>query len=103
MFITGGENVQPEEIENVLRSVPGIEAAAVIAVEDPVWQWRPIAFVAGRFERDALEAALARLPRFKWPDRILEMPAGERERAKPRRSVLAASLDAPTLWTRDGR
>jgi O-succinylbenzoic acid--CoA ligase len=103
MFITGGENVQPEEIENVLRSVPGIEAAAVIAVEDPVWQWRPIAFVAGRFERDALEAALARLPRFKWPDRMLEMPAGERERAKPRRSVLAASLDAPTLWTRDGR
>jgi hypothetical protein len=34
---------------------------------------------------------------------MLEMPAGERERAKPRRSVLAASLDAPTLWTRDGR
>jgi o-succinylbenzoate---CoA ligase len=100
MFITGGENVQPEEIENVLRSVPGIEAAAVIAVEDPLWQWRPVAFVAGRFERDALERALMRLPRFKWPDRILEMPASERDRAKPRRRELAFALDAPTLWTR---
>ncbi len=100
MFITGGENVQPEEIENVLRSVPGIACAAVIAVPDPVWQWRPIAFVVGRFEHAALEAALARLPRFKWPDRILEMPASERERAKPRRHVLAEARDAPTLWTR---
>ena len=34
MFISGGENVSPEEVENVLLEHPAIEQAAVIAVPD---------------------------------------------------------------------
>jgi fatty-acyl-CoA synthase len=37
MFITGGENVYPAEIENVLVAHPAVAEAAVIAVEDERW------------------------------------------------------------------
>lgn len=100
MFVSGGENIQPEEIEIALCSVPGITGACVVAVDDPIWQRRPVAFVAGTFDVAALELALGRLPRFKWPDRILAMPPDEAERAKPRRGVLATRLDGPVLWRR---
>lgn len=100
MFVSGGENIQPQEIENALRSVPGVVQACVVAVDDPRWVARPVAFVAGAFDRAAVEEALAALPRFKWPDRILRMPADEAERSKPRRHVLRGRLDAEELWRR---
>jgi O-succinylbenzoic acid--CoA ligase len=108
MFISGGENIQPEEIESVLRDVPGIEQACVVAIDDPEWQRRPIAFVAGSFAvRDLLRVLDARLPRFKWPDRIHPMPRDDAERAKPRRGELAAAARrgdvAEPLWTRPQR
>jgi len=37
MIIRGGENISPEEVENVLYSHPKIEEAAVIGVPDPEW------------------------------------------------------------------
>lgn len=100
MFISGGENVQPEEIENALRTVRGVVGVCVVAVDDPVWQKRPVAFVAGTPDLASIETALAALPRFKWPDRLLAMPADEAARAKPRRASLLTNLDAPVLWTR---
>jgi O-succinylbenzoic acid--CoA ligase len=104
MFISGGENIQPEEIENALREVPGVTSASVVAIDDPVWQRRPIAFVAGTFDREVLGPALARalahLPRFKWPDRVHLMPASEAGLTKPSRFRLTQALDAPVLWER---
>jgi fatty-acyl-CoA synthase len=38
MYISGGENVYPAEIENVLFSHPDVAEAAVIGVSDPKWQ-----------------------------------------------------------------
>jgi o-succinylbenzoate---CoA ligase len=98
--ISGGENIRPEEIENVLRAIPGITNACVVAVDDPQWVKRPVAFVAGVPSGTTFDVALAGLPRFKWPDRILRMPAEEAERAKPRRAMLLGKLDAPLLWVR---
>ncbi|MDR3566615.1 MAG: AMP-binding protein [Syntrophobacteraceae bacterium] len=37
MIITGGENVYPSEVENVLRSHPAVREAAVIGVPDSKW------------------------------------------------------------------
>ena len=105
MFISGGENIQPEEIEAVLGEVRGVSVACVVPVEELEWGRRPIAFVAGHFTAEDLEARLAAaLPRFKWPDRILAMPEEEAARAKPRRGHLASLVGtANVLWTRPGR
>lgn len=45
MIIRGGENISPEEVENVLYSHPKIEEVAVIGVPDPEWGQEPVAFV----------------------------------------------------------
>jgi long-chain acyl-CoA synthetase len=45
MIIRGGENVSPEEVEDVLHSHPKIEEAAVIGIPDPEWGQEPHAVV----------------------------------------------------------
>jgi acyl-CoA synthetase (AMP-forming)/AMP-acid ligase II len=45
MIIRGGENISPEEVEDVLHSHPDIAEAAVIGVPDPEWGQEPCAVV----------------------------------------------------------
>lgn len=45
IFISGGENVAPAEVELALCLHPLIAAAAVVGVPDPVWGERGVAFV----------------------------------------------------------
>jgi len=45
MFISGGENIQPEEIEQALRNLDGVEEAIVVPVLSAEWGRRPVAFV----------------------------------------------------------
>ena len=45
MIITGGENVYPIEVENVLYRYPAIKEAAVIGIPDPYWVERVHALV----------------------------------------------------------
>lgn len=45
MFVSGGENVYPAEIQDKLLGVPGVSDAYAFGVEDPVWGRRPAAFV----------------------------------------------------------
>jgi O-succinylbenzoic acid--CoA ligase len=76
LFISGGENVYPEEIERALMSLPGVRQALVVAVPDQQFGARPVAFVDGEpFAPLQWQAALAdRLPRFKIPDRFYPVP-----------------------------
>lgn len=45
MFISGGENIQPEEIELALVALPGVGQAAVVPVADETYGQRPFAFL----------------------------------------------------------
>ncbi|MDW3211130.1 MAG: AMP-binding protein [Reichenbachiella sp.] len=53
MFISGGENVYPAEVERVLRQMPEIDEAAVVGVADTQW---------GEVGKAYLTAANGRLP-----------------------------------------
>ncbi|WP_112181704.1 o-succinylbenzoate--CoA ligase [Paraliobacillus zengyii] len=45
LIISGGENVYPAEIENVLGSIDGIKEAGVVGQKDPKWGKVPVAFI----------------------------------------------------------
>jgi O-succinylbenzoic acid--CoA ligase len=45
MFISGGENIQPEEIEDALLKIEGVADAAVVPIPDAQYGFRPIAFI----------------------------------------------------------
>jgi len=72
MYISGGENVYPAEVEQVLAGHPAIAEAAVIGVPDQRWGETGMAFVVLRdgcaANPDALTAyCRERLARFKVP------------------------------------
>ncbi len=45
IYISGGENVAPAEVEYALALHPLVDASAVVGVPDPVWGERGVAFV----------------------------------------------------------
>ena len=79
LFISGGENIQPEEVEEALLRLKGIVQAAVAPVPDPEFGSRPVAFVrvsGGDLDPESLRASLGEtLPRFKVPVAFYEWPA----------------------------
>ena len=82
MFISGGENIQPAEIERALERIPGVERAIVVAVPHPEFGHRPVAFVNMTGNRAIPEQRLrnelaARLEKYKIPDRFLPWPANQ--------------------------
>ncbi len=91
LIISGGENVSPAEVEQVLEAFPGVTAAGVFGVEDEIWgQVVAAALVAPRkgLAHDALAAYLdTRLSPHKRPRQIClvealpHTPAGKPDRA----------------------
>jgi O-succinylbenzoic acid--CoA ligase len=91
MFVSGGENVQPEEIEESLKRLDGIEDAAVVPVPDAEFGYRPAAFVRspGEIDGKALSAELEpTLPRFMIPVAFHPWPEAD-SGMKPDRKLLA--------------
>ncbi|NNE35176.1 MAG: AMP-binding protein, partial [Rhodothermales bacterium] len=78
MFISGGENIQPEEIEAVLLEMSGIRRATVVPVEDADFGFRPVAILDWEGERSPtteVEKRLAEhIPKFKIPIAFLDWP-----------------------------
>jgi acyl-CoA synthetase (AMP-forming)/AMP-acid ligase II len=76
MFISGGENIQPAEVELVLARHPGIGDVAVIGTPDPRWGELCTAFVVRADETltadgiDAFCRESQELPDYKRPRRI---------------------------------
>ena len=74
LFISGGENIQPEEIENALMQIPGMISAKVIPKPDLEYGMRPIAILdmKPRMDTKTLQKALKKmLPPYKIPQKIL--------------------------------
>ncbi len=78
MFISGGENIHPEEIEKELLSIKGITQAIVVPKEDKEFGQRPIAFIKciGKplAEEYLIRCLQAVLPRFKIPIAFFPWP-----------------------------
>ena len=80
MYISGGENVYPAEVENVLYQLPQVAEAAVIGVPSAKWGEVGLAVLVlkpgQQIDRDAVIGhCSARLARFKLPQDIALMAA----------------------------
>jgi fatty-acyl-CoA synthase len=76
MFISGGVNVYPAEIEAELVSHPAVSDAAVIAIPDDTWGEVGIAFVvASATDAELAEYLALRIAKYKLPKRFIFLDA----------------------------
>ncbi|MEK6245555.1 MAG: AMP-binding protein [Pseudomonadota bacterium] len=76
VIISGGENIYPAELENVLADCAAIAEAAVIGLDDPKWGETACACIVRRQgnnieETEILNLFNNRLARFKHPKRVV--------------------------------
>ncbi|MBB3140994.1 AMP-binding protein [Halomonas organivorans] len=87
LIITGGENVSPVEIENVLSVHPQVEEVVVVGLADEQWGEVVTAFVKarqaideGELDRHCVDSGLARFKRprrYVFVDEIPKSPVGK--------------------------
>ena len=80
MYISGGENVYPAEVEDALYALPEIAEAAVIGQADDTWGETGLAIVVVKPGHEITEAEViahcrARLARFKCPTGVVFIEA----------------------------
>ncbi len=72
MFVSGGENIYPADVERMLERHPGIAQAAVVPIDDEIKWQKPVAFVIRKPGHDLSEDqikqyALAHAPAYQHP------------------------------------
>ena len=78
LIVSGGENINPMEVEEQLISIDGILDSAVVGEEDEEWGQRVIAYVV--FETNELNETLIKnklievLSKHKIPKKIIKVP-----------------------------
>jgi fatty-acyl-CoA synthase len=113
MFISGGENVFPGEVEAVLIEHPGIASVAVIGVPDERWGEVGRAFVVPRDAASCTEGELAtfaraRLAKYKVPKRFVlvdmlpTLGSGKTDRRALAQSASTSSGGAEIATARSG-
>jgi len=76
MYISGGENVYPSEVEAVLRTIPGVADVAVVGMPDDTWGMVGHAFILPKDETFSFDVASVqvhcqdRLARYKIPKQL---------------------------------
>jgi O-succinylbenzoic acid--CoA ligase len=81
-FFSGGEGIQPEDIERVLASHPLIEQAFILPIDDAEFGQRPVAIIQTSQEL-TLEQLLSwldgKIARFQWPVACYSLPESLRQ------------------------
>ncbi len=106
MIKRGGENVSATEVENTVTADERVQAAAAIAIPDPVRDEAILLFVqpsegATISEAEVLDLCIAGLARFKVPsrvvvrDRLPTTPIGKIDKHSLRTEVAALLPDLP--------
>lgn len=104
MIISGGENIYPSEVEDVLFTHPGVVEAAVVGEPDAEWGERVVAYIVGDAAGEELDAFLQEsddLADFKRPreyyfvDELPKNPSGKVQKFKLRDSEADIARDAP--------
>ncbi|MFS8037527.1 class I adenylate-forming enzyme family protein [Xanthobacter sp. AM11] len=101
MFVSGGENIFPGEVEAVLEAHPDVLQACVVPVADDIKGQKPVAFVvrrpgAGLDEETLKRHALANAPAYQHPrrvwflDQMLLAPTNKIDRAALKRRAETA-------------
>lgn len=97
MFISGGENIHPEQIERLLCDIENIRQAIVVPVDDPQFGQRPVVFIqtvdGGRIDGEEIKVVLLeKLEPFKVPVKFYQMPDSELKCLKPNRQKLMEQI-----------
>lgn len=76
MYISGGENVYPAEVEDVLMSIPGVADAGVIGVPDDKWGESGVAIIVKAPDSEIsesviIEACRGKLGKYKIPKKVV--------------------------------
>ena len=75
MFVSGGENIFPSEVERMLETHPGVQQAAVVPVDDEIKGTKPVAFIVrsdpGLNAETVKQYALAHAPAYQHPRHVL--------------------------------
>jgi len=76
MFVSGGENIYPADVERMLEGHPDVAQAAVVPIDDDIKGQKPVAFVIAKPGRALTEEAVKQFalanapayahPRFVW-------------------------------------
>src|SRR3954447_12629590 len=76
MFVSGGENIYPADVERMLERHPDVAQAAVVPIDDEIKGQKPVAFVVPKPGRSPSEGEIKRFalanapayahPRFVW-------------------------------------
>ncbi len=85
MYISGGENVYPAEVERVILEIPEVSEVAVVGIPDPKWGESGRAFVvrktaSGLSAEDVKAYCKTKLAKFKVPKSVvflLELPKND--------------------------
>ncbi|MGH8940645.1 MAG: class I adenylate-forming enzyme family protein, partial [Actinomycetes bacterium] len=80
MIISGGYNIYPREVEDVVAEVPGVHEVAVVGVADPDWGQRVVALftvhdAASVDEQQILDHCRARMASYKRPKELRRVDA----------------------------
>jgi long-chain acyl-CoA synthetase len=72
MFVSGGENIYPADVERMLERHPGVAQAAVVPIDDEIKGQKPVAFIVPKTggapsENEIKRFALANAPAYAHP------------------------------------